>query len=279
MNQPGCKLEFREVSFSYDDNRVLDEVSFCVHPGELIGILGPSGTGKSTVIRLAVGLLKPDAGQILIDGQDIAQYDEEQLNEVRRHIGVVFQEGALFTGLTVYENVAFRPNELGWDQDRIDREVKRVLEFVGMLDAADELPDELSGGMKHRVAIARALVDKPDIMLLDEPTAELDPPTARLICEMMIKLRDISGITSMFVTHMLEDVRLVSSRYYEKAPDGQVNLLGEDNRLCLINTRFIMLEQGKIIFDGAGEQFWSSKDPRIRHFVYDDDDGMAVYSE
>jgi phospholipid/cholesterol/gamma-HCH transport system ATP-binding protein len=279
MNEPGCKIEFRDVSFSYDDNIVLGGVSFCVRSGELIGILGPSGAGKSTILKLVVGLLKPDAGKILVGGQDITQLGEERLNEVRRHIGFVFQDGALFSGLTVYENVAYRPRELGWDEARIDREVKRVLDFVGLLDVADELPDKLSGGMNHRVAIARGLVDQPEILLLDEPTAALDPPTARLICEMMIKLRDVHGITSMFVTHMLEDVRYVSSKYYEAVPGGQPHLRGEDNQLCLINTKFLMLEQQKIIFEGAGEQLWTSSDPRVKYFVSDDDQALAAESE
>jgi len=129
---------------------------------------------------------------------------------------MVFQEGALLSSLTVYENVAFRPTEVGWDEERIDREVRRVLEFVGLLDAADKLPEELSGGMRRRVAIARAIVDRPDIILFDEPTAGLDPPTARSICELAIKLRDIEGVSSMFVTHQLDDMRFLASRYFER---------------------------------------------------------------
>jgi len=272
VNEPQCKIEFRDVRFGYEDRLVLDGVSFCVWPGELKGILGGSGSGKSTILRLAIGLDKPDSGKILIDGTDITLLNEEQLSEIRRRMGMVFQEGALFNSLTVYENVAFRPVELGWDEARIDREVRRVLEFVGLLDAADKLPDELSGGMKRRVAIARAIIDRPEIILFDEPTAELDPPTARSICELAIRLRDIDGVTSLFVTHKLDDVRFLSSKYVEVTPDGKPRIRKEDGQVCLINTRFIVLDKGKIIFDGTDEQLWLSTDPRIRHFISDDEE-------
>src|SRR6267142_1017336 len=179
VNEPQCRIEFRHVSFSYEDRVVLDNITFCVRPAELKVILGSSGTGKSTLLKLAIGLNRPDAGNILIDGKDITQLDEERLNEIRLRMGVVFQEGALFNSLTVYENVAFRPRELGWEEDHIDREVKRVLEFVGLLDSVDKLPEELSGGMRRRVAIARAMVDRPNMVFFDEPTEGLDPPTAR----------------------------------------------------------------------------------------------------
>jgi phospholipid/cholesterol/gamma-HCH transport system ATP-binding protein len=268
-----CKIEFVNVSLAYGDHVVLDGVSFCVRTGELKGILGYSGTGKSTLLKLALGLQKPDAGDVLIDGRDITRLDEGQLNEVRRCMGMVFQEGALFSSMTVYENVAFRPREIGWDEDRIDSEVRRVLELVGLLDSADKLPDELSGGMKRRVAIARAIVDRPEIILFDEPTAGLDPPTARAICELAIRLRDIEGVTSMFVTHKLDDARFLASKYVELTPSGKPRVRSEDGRLCLINTRFIMLDGGKIIFDGTDEQLWASINPRIRNFILDGDEG------
>ena len=146
MSESPCRIEFCDVFFSYEDRRVLDGVSCGVRRGEMKGILGGSGTGKSTVLKLAIGLAKPDAGQVLIDGQDITGLDEEQLNEIRRRVGMVFQEGALFNSLTVYENVAFRPRELGRSEEEIDREVSRVLAFVGLLNEAEKLPEELSGG-------------------------------------------------------------------------------------------------------------------------------------
>jgi phospholipid/cholesterol/gamma-HCH transport system ATP-binding protein len=262
-----CKIEFSDVTFSFEDRPILDGVSFCVQPGELKVILGGSGTGKSTLLKLAVGLYKPDRGRILIDGEDITQMDEARLNKVRQRIGMIFQSGALFSSLSVFENVAFRPYEVGWDERKIEREVRRVLQFVGLLEQADQLPDELSGGMKQRVAIARAVIDKPDILLFDEPTSGLDPPTARSICELVIRLRDLEGVTSLFVTHELTDVRFLSSNYVEPLRNGKAEMRREDHRLCLINTRFVMLHDGRATFDGTDEQLWASEDEYIRAFV------------
>lgn len=156
------KIHFQDVSLAYEDRIVLDKVSFLVHPGEMKVILGASGSGKSTILKLALGLIKPDDGAIFIDDCDISKADEEALNQIRHKMGMVFQSGALFNSLTVFENVAFRPRELGWTDGRIDYEVKKVLQFVGLLDSAQLLPDALSGGMRRRVAIARAIVDSPD---------------------------------------------------------------------------------------------------------------------
>jgi len=280
MSGSPCRIEFCNVTFYYEDRLVLDGASFCVLPGEMKVILGGSGSGKSTLLKLAIGLTKPGSGQILIDSLEITGLDEEQLIELRRRVGMVFQEGALFDSLTVYDNVAYRPRELDWSEEKIDREVSRVLSFVGLLDAADKLPAELSGGMKRRVAIARAIVDHPDIILFDEPTSGLDPPTARLICELAIKLRDIDGVTSMFVTHSLDDVRFLASRCAVVTPRG-VEVHGEDSRLCRSNTRFIFLDGGKIIFDGTGEQLWAAQDPRIRYFLLngEESDEAEVISE
>jgi phospholipid/cholesterol/gamma-HCH transport system ATP-binding protein len=178
------RIEFRNVSICYDEQVVLDDVSFVVWPAELKLMLGESGGGKSTVIKLALGLEKPDAGKILIDGEDITPLPEEELDRIRNKMGVVFQEGALFDSLTVFENVAYRLQEHGEDEATIERKVGEILKFVGLKDAADKLPSELSGGMKRRVAIARAVVDEPGIVLFDEPTTGLDPPTAGTICEL-----------------------------------------------------------------------------------------------
>ena len=170
-------IEFRDVHLAFDDKKVLDGVSFTVRRGETKLILGRSGGGKSTTVRLILGLLKPDAGQILIDGEDITDYTEEQMMEVRKKIGMVFQEGALFDSLSVYENVAYRLREQGViDEDEVEAEVRRMLRFVDLEDAIDKMPIELSGGMRRRVGIARALVGDPEIVLFDEPTAGLDPP-------------------------------------------------------------------------------------------------------
>src|SRR5690349_17281882 len=207
------RIEFRNVSICYDDEVVLDDVSFVVWPAELKLMLGQSGGGKSTVIKLALGLEKPDAGKILIDGEDITPLPEEELDRIRNKMGVVFQEGALFDSLTVFENVAYRLREHGEDEAMIERKVGTILEFVGLKDAADKLPAELSGGMKRRVAIARAVVDEPEIVLFDEPTTGLDPPTARTICKLGLKLRDVRGVSAIWVTHRIEDVRILASKH------------------------------------------------------------------
>ena len=180
---PTPRIEFRDVSLAFDEDvMVLDHVSFTVAPGEMKVMLGESGGGKSTIIRLALGLEKPDSGEIFIDGGEITRLGEEDLNRVRDRIGVVFQEGALFDSLSVFENVAYRLRERGESEETIERTVEQMLEFVGLKDSADKLPAELSGGMKRRVAIARAVVDEPEIVLFDEPTTGLDPPTAGTIC-------------------------------------------------------------------------------------------------
>ncbi|HEU4507297.1 MAG TPA: ATP-binding cassette domain-containing protein [Pyrinomonadaceae bacterium] len=261
------RIEFRNVSISYDDQVVLDDVSFVVWPAELKLMLGQSGGGKSTVIKLLLGLEKPDAGKILIDGEDIAPLPEEELDRIRNKMGVVFQEGALFDSLTVFENVAYRLEEHGGDEAMIERKVGAILEFVGLKEAADKLPAELSGGMKRRVAIARAVVDEPEIVLFDEPTTGLDPPTARTICKLGIKLRDVRGVSSIWVTHRIEDVRILTSKYASVGPGQRTQIEDEGGRFCLANTRVVMLHHGRIIFEGPDELFWKSNDPVIREFV------------
>jgi len=215
-------IEFRDIHLSFDDRKILDGVSFVVRRGETKLILGRSGGGKSTIIRLILGLLKPDSGQILIDGEDVTDYTEEEMIPVRQKIGMVFQEGALFDSLSVYDNVAYRLHESGLDEAEVEREVKRMLSFVDLEDAIDKMPDELSGGMRRRVGIARALVGDPTIVLFDEPTAGLDPPTARTICELAIKLRDLQDVSSIFVTHEMNNVQYLSSEYATVTEEGQV---------------------------------------------------------
>lgn len=261
-------IEFRDVHLSFDDKKVLDGVSFTVRRGETKLILGRSGGGKSTTVRLILGLLKPDSGRILIDGEDITDYTEEQMMEVRKKIGMVFQEGALFDSLSVYENVAYRLREQGVvDEDEVETEVRRMLRFVDLEDAIDKLPDELSGGMRRRVGIARALVGDPEIVLFDEPTAGLDPPTARTICQLAIKLRDLQDVSSIFVTHEMNNVRYLSSEYATVDTEGKVIYEKEGERLCLVNTEVIMFRDGKIIFCGSDERLRNSDDEYVQRFI------------
>jgi phospholipid/cholesterol/gamma-HCH transport system ATP-binding protein len=260
-------IEFRDVHLSFDDKKILNGVSFMVRRGETKIILGRSGGGKSTTIRLILGLLKPDSGQILVDGEDITHYTEQEMMGVRQKIGMVFQEGALFDSLSVYENVAYRLHEQGVDEETVEKEVRRMLRFVDLEEAIDKMPDELSGGMRRRVGIARALVGDPTIVMFDEPTAGLDPPTARTICELAIKLRDLEDVSSIFVTHEMNNLEYLSSEYATVNEAGEVIYEMEGKHLCLINTEVIMLRDGQIIFSGKDEQLRRTEDPYIQRFI------------
>lgn len=210
----GPMIEFRDVTKSFDDETVLRAVSFRITRGETMIILGASGSGKSTILKLLLGLIRPDSGTILVEGRDITAMTERELVRVRRAFGMVFQEGALFDSLSVCENVGYRLYEEGnLGEDEIELVVRRMLGFVGLEEAIDKMPAELSGGMKRRVGIARALVGNPKVILYDEPTAGLDPITKRTIVDLMIKLRDLEGVTSIFVTHDLAAAEMIATEY------------------------------------------------------------------
>ena len=260
-------IEFRDIHLSFDDKKILDGISFTVRRGETKVILGRSGGGKSTTIRLILGLLKPDSGQILIDGEDITDYTEIEMMEVRKKIGMVFQEGALFDSLSVYDNVAYRLHEQGVAEAEVEKEVRRMLQFVDLEEAIDKMPAELSGGMRRRVGVARALVGDPQIVLFDEPTAGLDPPTARTICELAIKLRDLEDVSAIFVTHEMKNLEILSTEYATVNEDGEVVFEVEGETICLINTEIIMLKEGQIIFSGKDEELAASNDEYIQVFM------------
>ena len=260
-------IEFQDVTLAFDEKVILDNLSFKVNKGETKVILGGSGGGKSTTIKLILGLLKPDAGRILVDGEDITEYTEAQMMSVRKKMGMVFQEGALFDSLSVYDNVAYRLHEQGVPEDEVEQEVRRMLRFVNLEEAIDKMPIELSGGMRRRVGIARALVGGPKIVMFDEPTAGLDPPTARTICELAIKLRDLEDVSSIFVTHEMNNVKYITSEYAVVNDDGEIVFEQEGQRLCLTNTKVIMLRGGKIIFEGTDEALHRNEDPYIQRFI------------
>jgi phospholipid/cholesterol/gamma-HCH transport system ATP-binding protein len=260
-------IEFKEVSVAFGDRVILDRISFGVRYGESKLVMGGSGTGKSTLLRLVLGLIKPDSGQIFIDGEDITDYTEEQMMKIRSKIGMVFQEGALFDSLSVYDNVSYRLREQRVPEDEIEQVVKRMLRFVDLEDAIEKMPNELSGGMRRRVGIARALVGSPKIILYDEPTAGLDPITARTICELALKLRDLEEVSSIFVTHRIQDVEVLASEYVVRDDYGNLIFEHEGDKLCLINTKFIMLKDGNIIFSGTDEEMRNSNHPYIRKFL------------
>ena len=260
-------IEFRDVLLAFDERVVLNKLSFKVMKGETKIILGGSGGGKSTIIKLVLGLLKPDEGRILVDGEDITDYNEVQMMTVRKRIGMVFQEGALFDSLSVYDNVAYRLHEQGRPEDEVEPEVRRMLRFVNLEDAIDKMPAELSGGMRRRVGIARALIGDPKIVLFDEPTAGLDPPTARTICELAMKLRDLEDVSSIFVTHEMNNLQYLCSEYAVVNEEGQVVFEREGERLCLTNSKVMMMKDGKIIFSGTDETLRKAEDPYIQRFL------------
>jgi phospholipid/cholesterol/gamma-HCH transport system ATP-binding protein len=260
-------IEFRNVTMMFDDRKILNNLSFKVMKGETKIILGGSGSGKSTTIKLVLGLLKPDSGQILVDGEDITNYGEAEMMKVRKKIGMIFQEGALFDSLSVYENVAFKLHEQGVPEEEVESEVRRMLRFVNLEDAIDKMPSELSGGMRRRVGIARALVGDPKIVMFDEPTAGLDPPTARTICELAMKLRDLEDVSSIFVTHEMNNLDYLTSEYAVVDEAGEVVFEKEGEKLCLINSKVLMIRDGEIIFSGTDETLRNAGDPYIQKFL------------
>ncbi|MGI9068510.1 MAG: ABC transporter ATP-binding protein [Pyrinomonadaceae bacterium] len=260
-------IEFRDVVLFFDERIILNKLSFKVMKGETKIILGGSGGGKSTIIKLVLGLLKPDSGRIFVDGEDITEYSEVQMMSVRKNIGMVFQEGALFDSLSVYDNVAYRLHEQGVPGDQVEPEVRRMLRFVNLEDAIDKMPSELSGGMRRRVGIARALIGDPKILLFDEPTAGLDPPTARTICELAMKLRDLEDVSSIFVTHEMNNVEYLCGEYAVVNEEGQVVFEREGERLCLINSKVMMIREGNIIFSGTDEALRKADDAYIQKFL------------
>src|SRR5438552_1400270 len=260
-------IEFREVHLAFDDRKVLDGFSFKVMKGETKIILGGSGSGKSTTIKLVLGLLKPDSGQVLVDGVDITHFTEVEMMSVRKKIGMIFQEGALFDSLSVYDNVAFRLHEQGVPDEEVEPEVRRMLQFVNLEDAIDKMPIELSGGMRRRVGIARALVGDPKIVMFDEPTAGLDPPTARTICELAMKLRDLEDVSSIFVTHEMNNLDYLTSEYAVVNEGGEVVFETEGEKLCLINCKVLMMRDGQVIFSGTDETLRKADDTYIQKFL------------
>jgi phospholipid/cholesterol/gamma-HCH transport system ATP-binding protein len=258
-------IVFEDVSLAFDDKVILDGVSFTLPRGEMRIVLGASGAGKSTILRLILGLLKPDAGRILVDGQQIDTMTEAELMDVRAGVGMVFQEGALFDSLTVRENVGYKLfEETDLPIDQVDARVMEVLGFVGLEEFRDRMPSELSGGQRRRVAIARAITAKPRIILYDEPTTGLDPITALSIDTEIVKLRDLEHVSSMIVTHQLRDAFYIATHVAEL--DGREVRFSEASGEKA-DTNFIMLKEGKIVFEGPAEDLRRSTDPYLTSFL------------
>lgn len=260
-------IEFRNVYLSFDDNTVLSDISFTLGAAEMVVLTGISGSGKSVLMRLAMGLLKPDAGQIFIEGREIEKLDESELLAIRGGLmGMVFQDDSLFTGLRVYENAAYRLEEHGWAEGEIDRAVTEVLRFVGLDGEEEKFPEELSGGMKRRLEIARAMIGWPRIMLFDEPTMGLDPLASLKVLDLIIRARDVNHISSLYVSKRAHEINYLAHFHAETDGDGNITI-SEAPATSLPRLRVIVLEAGRIVFDGAVEDFAKSELPAIRELV------------
>lgn len=264
----GPIIVFDDVTLAFDDNVILRDVSFTLKTGHTKIFLGASGAGKSTILRLILGLLKPDAGRIFVNGERADDMTEDQLMAVRADLGMVFQEGALFDSLTVRENVGYKLfEELNWSLPEANRRVEEVLGFIGLGEFIDRMPAELSGGQRRRVAIARAMAAKPRILLYDEPTTGLDPITSITVDHEIIKLRDLEGVSSILVTHQLRDAFYVAEHTavrtdrdvaFQRATEGKLD-----------EAEFIMLRDGRIGFEGNASELrrFKEKDPYIDAFL------------
>lgn len=236
-------IELKNVSMSFQERRILDAVSMQVQPGEILVIIGPSGAGKSTLLRLMIGLLKPDAGQIWVDGREISHLDEDELNKIRRNMGMVFQYSALFDSMTVGENVAFGIRQhTKMPEEEILRVIRRTLRMVGLMGRENAMPSELSGGMKKRVSLARAIALNPKIVLYDEPTSGLDPVMSATINRLIMSTRRILGVTAVVVTHDMESAFTIADR-------------------------IAMMYDEKIIAIGTPDEFRQSANPVVQQFV------------
>ena len=260
-------LVLDKVSLAFDDQVVLKDISFTLRPGYSKMILGASGSGKSTILKLVLGLLKPDAGEIWVNGERVDTMSEAELMTVRSGLGMVFQEGALFDSLTVADNVGYRLyEEAHMPIDRTRERVEEVLGFIGLTEYIDRMPSELSGGQRRRVAIARAMAAKPAILLYDEATTGLDPITATTVDEEIIKLRDLENVTSIMVTHQLRDAFYVATHEAVRRDDGLIQIDPASEEKCE-EAEFIMLKDGGIAFEGSAAELRASQDVYLKTFL------------
>ena len=282
-------LRFDDVRLAFGDTVVLRDLSFALHRGETLVLLGVTGTGKTTLLKLALGLLKPDRGRITVLGTDITELEEEELFPLRAQLGIVFQEMALFDSLSVHENVAYRLIEetvhggKDYSEEEIERRVRECLRFVGLEEAIWKLPAELSGGMQRRVGLARALITEPPILLYDSPTAGLDPVTAQTILTLIIKLRDTRQTGALYVTHRLQDAFILANNVFDEAT-GELRPARTDGGPPALRspgvggpalrspkgvggTRFLLLRDASIYFVGSPDELLTARDPYVQRFL------------
>jgi len=260
-------IAFEHVFLAFGDNVILKDISFELRTGFTKIFLGASGAGKSTVLKLILGLLKPQAGKIWVNGVRVDTLSESDMMKVRDDLGMVFQEGALFDSLSVRENVGYKLyEESDMPLDDVHRRVEEVLGWVELEEHIDKMPSQLSGGQRRRVAIARAMTFQPRILLYDEPTTGLDPITSITIDEEIVKLRDIEGVSSLMVTHQLRDAFWVAEKMAVRGPDGKVEIVPASPEK-LEQTEFVMLREGLIAFEGTVRELRATDDPYLKLFL------------
>jgi phospholipid/cholesterol/gamma-HCH transport system ATP-binding protein len=259
-------IQFDDVWIGFDESPILRGLTFSTQPGETLVLLGETGTGKTLALKIAAGLLRPDRGTVRALGHDVTGKTEDELLEFRRQVGFVFQEGALFDSLTVGENVAYRLEEDGASDEAITPKVQEVLRFVELEHTSDLLPSELSGGMRRRVSIARALITRPPIVLYDSPTAGLDPITSQTIITLILRLRDVYGVTALMATHRLQDGFALANFHFDPETRRVRRSEASAAKQQPI-TRFLVLREGRIYFEGSPEEMLNTKDAYLRRFL------------
>jgi phospholipid/cholesterol/gamma-HCH transport system ATP-binding protein len=267
VTAPAPAVVFDRVSFAFDDHVVLRDLSFSIPTGSMRILMGASGAGKSVVLKLILGLLRPDRGSILVNGERVDRMSERELLRVRADIGMLFQETALFDSLTVAENVGYRLLE----EERLPvpdvrQRVEEVLGFIGLAEYVDRMPSELSGGQRRRVAIARAIASKPHLLLFDDPTTGLDPIIASTVDDEIVKLRDLERVTSIVVTHQIRDAFYVATHEAIRSADGLRIVDAGDRNLA--HADFMVLHDGRISFEGSAAELLASKDPFLQEFLF-----------
>ena len=273
---PGKPLiEFKDVRMGFDEGDVLRGVSFTVLPGETKVFLGESGSGKTLIMKLAAGLMRADQGRIWVMGNNIEQMNEDELLDFRRRLGFVFQEGALFDSMTVDQNVGFRLREEKVPEEEVEQRVLETLRFVELEAAIEKYPAELSGGMRRRVSIARALIDHPPVVFYDSPTAGLDPMTSQTIITLILRGRDLQGVTSLLATHRVQDAFGLAHYRFDKSANRVVSLDGNGARpiaresLCGTDapTNVIVIREGQVYFEGSTDDVLHSSDDYLKKFL------------
>jgi len=262
-------ISFRDVRVGFEEGDIVRGLSFEVFPKETLVLLGETGTGKTLSLKMAAGRLRPLEGEITVLRKPVSHMKEKELLDFRREIGFVFQEGALFDSMTVEENVAYRLREERVPEEEIEPKVREALRFVELEEAIDQVPSELSGGMRRRVSIARALITRPPIVLYDSPTAGLDPVTSQTIITLILQLRDIYGVTALLATHRLQDGFALANFHFDTATNRVLRNAEKPDKTFggESSTRFAVLRDGKVFFEGSPEEISAVKDPYLKRFL------------